>query len=106
MSDFSNYKPVTASEFYWERIAKAAEELVALQKAQQQTATPDSGLTPLRETEEMGSPLPADFPGKDALEAAGVIYLETVPRKGAELTAIPGIGAATANKILTWLKSV
>jgi len=49
--------------------------------------------------------LPDDFPGKDALEADGIIYLETVPRTGAELTAIDGVGVVTANKILTWLKS-
>ena len=49
--------------------------------------------------------LPQDFPGYDALTEAGIIYLETVPRKGDELVEIPGIGKATANKILTWFKT-
>ena len=52
----------------------------------------------------ISNPLPDDFPGKDALEQAGIISLGEVPRLGADLIEIPGIGTATANKILTWFK--
>ena len=49
--------------------------------------------------------LPDDFPGKVALEKASIVYLESVPRTGAALTAVSGIGGATANQILTWFKT-
>jgi endonuclease III len=49
--------------------------------------------------------IPDNFPGHDALVADGVIFIENVPTTGAELVAIPGIGAATANKILTLQKT-
>jgi hypothetical protein len=110
MTSWENYKPVTSEEHYLARIAAAIEELVALRKSEQATSGGEGGVVQLRETlgreasAVQATPLPADFPGKDALEAAGIGALEDVPRSGAELTAIPGIGAATANKILTWLR--
>jgi hypothetical protein len=110
---WDNYRPVTSGEYYWERIARALEELVALKKGGDQAAAADTdaaGLTLLRETEAPAeqvapaTPLPADFPGREALAAAGIVALENVPRAGQQLTAIPGIGAVTANRILTWFK--
>ena len=53
--------------------------------------------------ESSGELLPANFPGKLALEAAGIIYLESVPRDGDALTAITGIGKVTAGQILAEL---
>lgn len=107
MANWQNYRPVTSEEHYLERIAKAVEELVAQKKGVQAT----EGLTPLREAQpqaeysQPATPLPDDYPGKDALEAAGVVYVESVPKTGNELTAISGIGSATANKILTYQKT-
>ena len=56
------------------------------------------------ELKEVGTPIPSDYPGYDALSEAGYYYAETVPNKGDELVAIPGIGKSTANKILTYQK--
>ena len=46
------------------------------------------------------TPMPEEFPGRDALEAAEVRTIEGVPRHEDELVAIPGIGKGTAAKIL------
>lgn len=46
------------------------------------------------------TPLPADFPGREHLTAAGIVVLESVPRELAALTALPGIGKVTAGRIL------
>lgn len=45
--------------------------------------------------------LPDDFPGKVALESVGIIYVDDVPNDLDSLTTIPGIGKATADKILS-----
>jgi hypothetical protein len=50
------------------------------------------------------TPLPDSFPGRAALLAAGFDSLESVPKTGAALTAVSGIGTTTANQILTWFK--
>lgn len=44
--------------------------------------------------------LPEDFPGRVDLEAFGIESLQGVPTDLAELVAIPGIGKATAKRIL------
>ncbi len=46
------------------------------------------------------TPIPEEFPGRDALEAAEVTTIEGVPRHPDDLVAIPGIGKGTAAKIL------
>lgn len=47
-----------------------------------------------------GTPLPEDFPGHDALVAAGYTTIESVPGDFDALFAIDGIGKATANSIV------
>lgn len=49
-------------------------------------------------------PLPEDFPGRDALIAAGIDDLAAVPADGDQLVAIKGIGKVTAGQILAALK--
>lgn len=46
--------------------------------------------------------LPADFPGRDALIDAGIATVEQV-RRFSDLTAIKGIGKASATKIQDYL---
>ena len=53
--------------------------------------------------EEPGTPLPADFPGKEALEEQGVLSLESVPRKGSELAAL-GLEPKVINRVITWMR--
>jgi len=48
--------------------------------------------------------LPADFPARSALVAAGVTSLEAVPRASQALESIPGIGKASARRILDRLR--
>ena len=55
------------------------------------------------EVEEPGTPLPGDFPGKEALEEQGIVYLEGVPRKGAELAAL-GLEPKVVNQIITRMR--
>ncbi len=55
------------------------------------------------EVEEPGTPLPGDFPGREALAEAGVVYYEMLPRKGAELAAL-GLDGPTVNQVLVRLK--
>lgn len=51
----------------------------------------------------LATPLPDNFPGRFALQDAGITTVEAVPYDGDELMKIPGIGKVTANQILTWL---
>jgi hypothetical protein len=106
MSDLP--RPVTIADKY---LAAVLDELQALRAdfVQPEVVTAQAGDTAeLREVEPepepVLTPLPEEFPGYDALTEAGIIYLETVPRKGDELVMVPGIGKATANKILTWFR--
>jgi len=47
------------------------------------------------------TPLPDEFPGRDALVKAGIITMDAVAdMTEPELLAVPGIGLATAKKIL------
>ena len=96
-------RPVTISDLY---LAAVLDELKAikLQLVQPEPEPVDSGEVVLKEPGLVYTPLPDDLPGKDALNEAGIVYLENVPTTGAALVVIPGIGNATANKILTWFK--
>jgi hypothetical protein len=49
------------------------------------------------------TPLPDDFPGRDALLAAGYKTVESVPRDRQTLIDLDGIGEKTADKILAAL---
>jgi len=98
-------RPVTVSDIYLAAILDRLDQLVQSPPVEYSVEV-DPKVIVLKEPEKSPlTPLPADFPGKDTLEEAGIIYLETVPRTGAELTAINGVGVVTANKILTWLQS-
>lgn len=96
-------RPVTTADKY---LAAVLDELKAIRDELIQPAPVDDGTVELREVEPEPAltPLPEEFPGYDALVEEGIVYLETVPLKGEDLIAIPGIGAATANKILTWFR--
>ena len=104
-------RPTSTSEIYLAFILDALEDIKAeLTKSEPEYAVTVGGEIELKEPEKLEitvtlTSLPDAFPGKDALEEAGVIYLEEVPRLGADLIEINGIGAATANKILTWFKT-
>jgi hypothetical protein len=103
-------RPVSVTDFY---LAAVLDELkfisAELIQTEPEYAVTVGGEIELKEPEKLVepvyTPLPDNFPGKDALKEAGVIYLESVPRLGADLVEINGIGAATANKILTWFKT-
>lgn len=99
MSDRPLPRPVSSTDFYLAAI------LGELQKLTAQPPADDPGLVDLREPVRQYTPLPEDFPGKDALLAAGIDVLEDVPRSGNGLTAVSGIGKVTANQILTYFKA-
>ena len=90
-------RPVTTDQQYLAAILAELQGLRA-DAAAQAAAASAGDLVELR-----GLPIPADFPGAEALAEAGVVYLEAVPRDGDALVAIPGIGRATAGKILARL---
>ena len=97
-------RPVTVSDLY---LAAVLDELrlIKAELIQPEPVEPEPDREiELREAPQVFTALPDNFPGYDALMEAGAIYVETVPRKGADLIEIPGIGTATANKILTWFK--
>ena len=98
MSDRPLPRPVSSTDFYLAAI------LGELQKLNAPPPTGDTGLVDLREPAVEATPLPEDFPGHDALIAAGYTVLEMVPRKGKDLTAVSNIGPVTANQILTWFE--
>jgi hypothetical protein len=50
-------------------------------------------------TPQLRGKLPPDFPGHAALEAEGITTYAKLRKRLADLTDIPGIGAATAEKI-------
>ncbi len=95
-------RPVTITDFY---MAAMLDELRQIKdRLPSPAATPEPGLTPLSEpARPQMTPLPDDFPAKDKLAAAGILYLETVPRDGDDLVAIEGIGQVTAGRILAYL---
>lgn len=97
-------RPVTVADLY---LAAVLDELRAIKseliQPEMAETEPETEIE-LREVPQVFTALPKNFPGYDALVEASVIYLETVPKLGADLVEIPGIGTATANKILTWFK--
>lgn len=101
-------RPVTTPDYY---LAAILDELKAIHaqldrpEPEPEPAAVEDAEVEIKEPAPVLTPLPDDFPGKAPLEEAGIIYLETVPVKGDELVKIPGIGGATANKILTWFKT-
>ena len=118
MSDRPLPRPVSSTDFYLAAILGELQKLNAppptgdtglvdlREPAVEATPPPtgDTGLVDLREPAVEATPLPEDFPGRDALIAAGYTVLEMVPRKGKDLTAVSGIGPVTANQILTWFE--
>ena len=94
-------RPVSIDQHY---LAAILAELRALRADMATTAVsaPQPGeLIDLREL--AGTPVPADFPGAEALAEAGIVYLEGVPRDGDSLVALPDIGKATAGRSLARL---
>lgn len=88
-------RPVTATDIY---LAAILDEL----KNQRPKSPPvPPGYTELREpvASVSLSPIPRDFPGVVALNAAGIQYLEDIPRNRKELLAIRGIGPFTVDEI-------
>jgi hypothetical protein len=55
------------------------------------------------ETTRKSGPLPDDFPGRAALETAGIDTYGKL-RQAGDVTSVPGIGEATAKKIAAELK--
>lgn len=96
MSDRPLPRPVSNTDFYLAAILDALQKLAPAQPAD------GTDLVDLREPAKQYTPLPEDFPGRDALLAAGIDALEDVPRTGSGLTAVSGIGKVTANQILTY----
>jgi hypothetical protein len=96
-------RPVTIDQHY---LAAIYGELLGLRADMAAQATAVSGPPPgelIQLREPALTPLPADFPGAEALAEAGIVYLEAVPRDGDALVAIPGIGKVTAGRILMGL---
>ena len=93
-------RPVTVADIY---LAAVLDELRAIKSEliQPEPEPVDGDEIELKEDK---SRIFRNFPGHDALAEAGIVYMEDVPETGDELVAIPGIGTATANKILTWFK--
>ena len=92
-------RPVSVADLY---LAAVLAELKAIKLQLGQPEPVDGDEIELKEVKPA---IPYDFPGFGAFVEAGIFYLEDVPTKGDELVAIPGIGTATANKILTWFKT-
>lgn len=89
MRNWPKTEPTTYADWCLNRIATALERLVELNAP---SAPPD--VTELAE----------DFPGREALAEAGILYYETLPRTGAELAAV-GLDGRTANRVLSWIRA-
>lgn len=100
MADGKLPHPVTPAEEYLCDIAHSLRQLVA----QSAPAAASGDIVALREPAAPAA-LPADFPGRAALLEAGIDTVTAVPSDGATLTQIKGIGAVTANQILTYLRT-
>jgi len=86
--DWGEQQPGSYSEWCLNRIASALETMAAAGTE----AQPD--LVELAE----------DFPGREQLAEAGVIFLDDVPATGAGLAGL-GLDGMTVNRILTRLKT-
>lgn len=95
-------RPVTIDQHYLAAILAEVQGLRA-DMAAQATAVSGPPSDELVDLREIGTAIPADFPGAEALAEVGITCLELVPRDGDDLVAIPGIGKATAGKILARL---
>ena len=84
-------RPISTTDFY---LAAILEELKALGQSNNQL---EPEIIVLKES------IPDDFPGKTALELAGIDSLDDIPRDGDTLVSIKGIGKVKAGEILTWL---
>lgn len=89
MRNWPKTEPTTYADWCLNRIATALERLVELN-----APSPPPDVTELAE----------DFPGREALAEAGILYYETLPRTGAELAAV-GLDGPTANRVLTRLRA-
>jgi hypothetical protein len=67
------------------------------------TPAPEPGAPAATASTPKSGPLPEDFPGRDKLADAGITTYAKL-RDAGDVTAIPGIGAATAAKIADALK--
>lgn len=94
MRDWAKLGPTTFEGWCLDRIATALEVMALGARPQQE-----------RPADEPGTPLPEDFPGRERLAEAGIIYLEALPRKGERLAAL-GLNALEINRALSYVKSV
>lgn len=93
-------RPVTTADKY---LAAIHYELFTLRQAlvSDEPEAQEQPLSPSLLQEPAGpEPIPAGFPGKKELEAAGFEALDEVPRTAKSLKKIPGIGDVTATQIL------
>lgn len=97
MSEWDKHQPATYSEFLLCRIADSLELLTG-----QTNPTPPQ--TAVLKEVPVPAGLPDDIPHRDKLTAAGITTLKEVPKKGDQLIKIDGIGKASANQIITYLK--
>ena len=101
-------RPVTVADIYLEAVLdelKAIKLQLVQPEPEPEPELVDGDEIELKELAQDKPRIFKNFPGHDALAEAGIIYMEDVPETGADLVAIPGIGNATANKILTWFKT-
>ena len=101
-------RPTSGAEMYLAAILAEVQELRA-QVADLAPAAPAETMVinitePAPGPTAVAYPLPDDFPGRDALIAAGIDDLAAIPADGDQLVAIKGIGKVTAGQILAALK--
>lgn len=95
MRDWATLGPTTFEGWCLDRIATALEVLaLGAQPAQEE-----------QPAAKPGTPLPEDFPGREKLAEAGVIYVEALPRKGEKLAAL-GLSALEINRVMSYVKTV
>lgn len=107
-------QPESRSEHYWRDMALSLRRIAAAvekpQEAGQSTGDMkeafDAWVAVAKKQKAEQISLPADLPGRDKLIAAGINTLDLVPRDGDALTAIDGIGTATAGRILSYLANL
>jgi hypothetical protein len=95
-------RPVTVSDLY---LAAVLDEWKAIKSelVQSEPEQPVTAEIEIREPAVVKVPLPDDFPAVDALRNFGIDFYDDMPKTGSTLVAIPGIGHAKANQILTRL---
>lgn len=98
LGDWAAAEPSSYTEWCLGRIANALEAAVWVME-QGRPAQEE------RPAVEPGTPLPEDFPAREKLAEAGVIYLEALPRKGERLAAL-GLNALEINRVLSYVKTV